>query len=161
MSSFRQRHEKMMWTRIALGAALLLGTGLMPLAGNAQVPSYAQPGATANQETIQGTIAAVPGPYALRLQDVRGFVDDVRMDAATVMPPGFALAPGTSVTIQGYNAGDHFQATAISASSAPVSAAPYPAYAYPVYPYPVYAYPAPYYGPVLIAPSFRFGFRWR
>jgi hypothetical protein len=97
------------YIRAAVAAVILA----MPLAAQAQVPSYAQP-ATSGDENIHGRVVAFDGGYNLEVRDERGFVDHVRLHPGTIInPTGLTLAPGMVVNILGYNAGPYLAANEI------------------------------------------------
>lgn len=141
----------------ALAAVAFIGAiGLLASAPAAAqpVPSYAT-GST--DETIQGTISAINGPYALSVRDSRGFVDNVTLHQGTIInPTGLTLEPGQSVTIAGHNDGKTFSANEIDTPYQTLSAVPiYPAYGY---------YGGPFWGPsyhlgLRFGRGFGFGFR--
>jgi hypothetical protein len=126
-------------------------TAVVPVlpAAAQNVPSYAQP--AGGDETIQGQIVAVDGPFHISVRDVRGFIDNVQLEHGTIINPlGLALAPGIDVTIAGFNAGSYFQANEIDAAVAYEGAPPPPVYYGPGWWYPGFAYG---YGP-----AFSLGF---
>ena len=133
-----------------LAATLAASVALaLPLVATAQTaPSYAQvPPYASHEDQIQGRIASFDGAYALRVNDNRGFVDNVQLHQGTVInPTGLTLRPGMSVTILGHPQGNVFAANEIDTP-----------YTYLV----GYPYPYPYYGPE-IGLGFTFGGRrWR
>ncbi|MGD0052513.1 MAG: hypothetical protein ABSD03_11985 [Vulcanimicrobiaceae bacterium] len=134
----------------ALAATLAASVALaVPLVASAQTaPSYAEvPPYASHEDQIQGRIASFDGAYALRVNDNRGFVDNVQLHQGTVInPTGLTLRPGMSVTILGHPQGNVFAANEIDTP-----------YTYLV----GYPYPYPYYGPE-IGLGFTFGGRrWR
>jgi hypothetical protein len=132
----------------AVAGALSLFSALPAAAQN--VPSYAAPAA---DETIQGTVSAVNGPYNISVRDVRGYIDNVTLHQGTIInPTGLSLAPGESVTILGHAQGTTFAANEIDTPYTSLAAVP----AYIGYPYP--------YGPAYafglrFGRGFGFGFR--
>jgi hypothetical protein len=99
-----------------LSAAALASVVLVsPLTANAQnQPSYGQPGAGSNDQTISGRIQSIDGAYHLTVLDDHGSYDSVQLHQGTVInPTGLTLATGMSVTITGYNAGSSFDANEI------------------------------------------------
>jgi hypothetical protein len=121
-------------------------------------PSYAVPAPppAPGDEAIHGRVASFDGGYNLRVNDDRGYIDNVRLRQGTIInPTGLTLAPGMIVTIRGVNTGSTFTANQIDTPYQTYGAA----YAYPVYPYAVYGYP--YYGypwGPRISVGFGFGF---
>jgi len=136
-------HERAFWTMTA--AAVLLAVSIAPGAARADVPSYAT-----GQESISGSIAALPARYALTLTDDRGFSDSVTLrDGTVIVPTGITLAVGQAVTIYGHTDGTTFDADEIDVG--PVSSdipgdAPNTAGGYYFGPYGGNAYPQ-YFGP--------------
>lgn len=126
-----------------LAAATLALALAAPVLGQTKTPSYAaRPSYASSEETIRGRILSFDGRYDLRVRDVRGFVDSVRLHQGTVISPtGLTLAAGMSVTIYGENRGRFFAANEIDT----------PYHEQAIVPVPVYPYPYPYWGP-------RFGF---
>ncbi len=123
---------------------LALGGLLAPLATRAQdLPSYAHSDVVSTDETIHGRIASVDGTFRIALDDDRGFVDTIALHQGTIInPTGLTLAPGMSVTIEGYGGGSVFNANEIDTP-----------YNYSgVLPTPVY------YGPGYWAPGFGYGY---
>lgn len=120
----------------------------LPVAAQ-NLPSYAQP--AGGDETIQGQIVSVDGPFNIKVRDVRGFIDNVQLEHGTIINPlGLALAPGIDVTIVGFNAGSFFQANEIDAPVSYDGAPPPPVYYGPGWWYPGFGYG---YGP-----AFSLGF---
>lgn len=141
----------------AIAAAALAGAiGLLSAApASAQpVPSYA---AGSTDETIQGTISAINGPYNISVRDNRGFIDNVNLHQGTIInPTGLTLEPGFSVTILGHNDGKAFSANEIDTPYQTLSAVPiYPAYGYYGYPY----WGPSYHVGLHFGRGFGFGFR--
>jgi hypothetical protein len=141
---------KALFTAAFAGAVGLIS--MLPAAAQT-TPSYATGPA---DERIQGTIAAVNGPYDISVRDSRGFLDNVTLHQGTIInPTGLKLAPGQSVTILGHNAGDALSANEIDTPYTNLALVPvYPGY---------YGYPYPYhfgYGVGLrFGRGFGFGFR--
>lgn len=109
--------------------ALVAATALAPAVAAAQgVPSYARPASTAApQETVHGRIASYDGTATLRIDDDRGFVDNVRVRPTTVVQPnGAQLRSGAHVTIVGINRGAYLAASEIDVVDHPAAAAPPP-----------------------------------
>jgi hypothetical protein len=131
----------------AAAAGMLSLLSALPAAAQ-NVPSYAAPGA---DETIQGTVAAVNGPYNISVRDVRGYIDNVTLHQGTIInPTGLELAPGESVSIVGNAQGSTFAANEIDTPYQSLAAVP----AYIGYPY------GPTYGIGLrFGRGFGFGFR--
>ena len=124
-------------------AATLAFAGLAfpPSASAQDVPSYANPSYASSDETIHGRILSIDGTFDIRVTDDRGFVDSVHLHQGTIInPTGLTLAPGMSVTITGYNAGQSFEANEIDAPYAYDGPAPVPQYYGPGWWYPGYAY---------------------
>ena len=99
-------------------AALMLAAPLAaaPLAAFAQdIPSYAQSADEApGDQQLRGRITDFDGGYNLTVRDERGFIDNVALHPGTIInPTGLTLAPGMTVSILGYNAGDAFAANEI------------------------------------------------
>jgi hypothetical protein len=141
----------------AIAAAALAGViGLLGAApASAQpLPTYAT--GTAD-ETIQGTISAINGPYNISVRDSRGFIDNVGLHQGTIInPTGLTLEPGFSVTILGRNDGKAFTANEIDTPYQTLAAVP----VYPVYGYSGYPYWGPSYDIGLrFGRGFGFGFR--
>jgi len=100
------------------------------------LPTYA----TAEGETIHGTVSSVPGKYDVYVRDDRGFTDHVVLHDGTVInPTGLALGAGETVTILGRTDGRVFRADEVDTAysgdseaygnSGPEDGyAPYPAY---------------------------------
>jgi hypothetical protein len=105
-------------------AALALCGAAGPGMAQAQaqgVPSYARPEApppvpsyARRQEVLRGRVTATNGKYGISVRDDRGFVDTVTLhDGTVIIPRGFRLAPGVTVTIYGHNGGNVFNADEI------------------------------------------------
>jgi hypothetical protein len=76
-------------------------------------------------ETIHGRILSFDGSGHLQLSDDRGFVDNVVLQpGATILPSGSRLAPGTTVTIVGFNGGSAFAANRIDVAVPPPQLVP-------------------------------------
>jgi hypothetical protein len=115
---------------------------VLPLAASAQgVPSYAQPGNTSQDETITGRVIAINDVWHITVADDRGFNDTVELHQGTIInPTGLTLAPGMSVTIEGYGNGPVFEANEIDTPYSYGGPLPVPVYYgagwwYPGYPY--------------------------
>ncbi len=141
-------------TKALVAAAFAGAVGLVSMlpAAAQPTPSYA---AGAADERIQGTIAAINGPYDISVRDSRGFLDNVTLHQGTIInPTGLTLAPGQSVTIVGNNVGNALSANEIDTPYTNLALVP----AYPGY----YGYPYPYgydYGVRLrFGRGFGFGF---
>lgn len=127
-----------------LGTAVLATAGLaLPIAVSAQpMPDYAQqqPG-YAQDETITGRIAGIDDTWHVTIADDRGFNDTVELHQGTIInPTGLTLAPGMSVTIDGYANGPVFEANEIDTPYTYSGPLPVPVYYgsgwwYPGYPY--------------------------
>jgi hypothetical protein len=111
------------------GGLLALAVAVTPIGALAQsapsdMPSYASPAtagpaAPSDQETIHGNIASVDAADSLQVNDDRGFVDSVQLQAGTVINPGGAqLQPGMTVTIAGVARGSVFAANRIDIADA-------------------------------------------
>jgi hypothetical protein len=133
--------------RTKLFAALAALALLMPVAAAAQdMPSYAQPVQGPQDEQIHGRIATFDGAYSLTVRDERGFIDNVQLHNGTIInPTGLTLAPGMTVSILGYNAGNFFAANEVDTPYTYVGGVPYYA-----------GHPWFYYGPA-ISLGFFFG----
>jgi hypothetical protein len=146
-------------TKALVAAAFAGAVGLVSMlpAAAQPTPSYA---AGAADERIQGTIAAINGPYDISVRDSRGFLDNVTLHQGTIInPTGLTLAPGQSVTISGINQGGAFAANEIDTPYTNLAVVPYPVY----YGYP-YGYGWRGYGPAYhiglgFGRGFGFGFR--
>lgn len=135
-----------------LAAALAIGSVAPAIAFAQEVPTYAeppqpppqqqqQPTYASQDETIHGRIAAVNDPFNISVQDDRGFIDAVSLHQGTIInPTGLSLAAGMSVTIQGTNAGQVFEANEIDTPYAYSGPYPEPVYLGPGYWYPGFAY---------------------
>lgn len=106
------------------------------------VPSYAT-----TEQTIQGRIAGINGPYSISVRDDRGYLDSVSLHHGTVINPrGLTLAAGMQVTIYGYNGGSAFVANEIDTPYSSYYPQYYPRvryglyFGYPVYPYSYYGF---------------------
>jgi hypothetical protein len=132
-----------------------------PDAPPAPPPTYAAPppSYSSTDEVINGRVSSFDGAYSLRVNDERGYIDNVQLRQGTVInPTGIRLAAGMAVTIHGVNRGSVFAANVIDTpyqSYGAIPVYPYGAYPYPVYPYPAYGYP---FYPVRIGIGFGFGF---
>jgi CubicO group peptidase (beta-lactamase class C family) len=113
-----------------------------PPAATGQLPSYAKPSYSSDEDVVRGRIISFDGGYNLSVRDDRGFIDRVTLHPGTIInPTGLRLAPGMSVTVRGVNRGAALDANQIDT--------PYTTYGVvPVYPYayPAYAYTYPAYG---------------
>jgi hypothetical protein len=134
-----------------LAAVLTVGSITPSIALAQNVPTYAeppqpppeqqQPSYASQDETIHGRIAAVNDPFNISVQDDRGFIDAVSLHQGTIInPTGLSLAAGMSVTIQGTNAGQVFNANEIDTPYAYSGPYPEPVYLGPGYWYPGFAY---------------------
>ncbi|MDB5027087.1 MAG: hypothetical protein JWO66_776 [Candidatus Eremiobacteraeota bacterium] len=103
--------------RYVVAALAALSLAAPPLSALAQtVPSYAEgPGPYANgDENIHGRIVSFNGAYDLRVQDNKGYVDDVQLHQGTIInPTGITLQPGMVISVLGYNAGSYLAANEI------------------------------------------------
>lgn len=98
--------------------------GALAQSGPSGMPSYAVPVLGSNQETIHGSIASVDAADMLRINDDRGFVDNVQLQQGTIVyPSGARLLPGMIVTIAGINRGSVFAANQIDIAAATTSSA--------------------------------------
>jgi hypothetical protein len=96
---------------VATFALFSAGPAAAQSAPLAAVPSYAT---SSGDETIRGTISAIPGKYELQLRDERGFIDNVALHQGTIInPTGVTLQTGMQVTVVGANAGATFNANEI------------------------------------------------
>jgi len=167
--------------------SLLFAVTLAP--AFAQTPAMTVPLANKHLAGVIESIDDVDGEMRIVIRDNDGYDDDVTVASdAQTKPLGTQLAVGDRVLLTGYNAGNYFDATAVTIVGASAPAAPAPAdvapaappppanplpsYAapdpfpgYAVVPVPVYvpAYvPAPvYYGPaVVVGFSFYGGVRY-
>jgi hypothetical protein len=152
---------------IRAATAILVAALTLP-AMAAELPSYAQPsGATADEQSIAGTIDGFSGRYGMTLRDDRGYVDRLQLHPGTlILPTGLRLEIGMHVTIRGHADGDVFDVDEIDAPDAYASpgygssmpyAEPVP-YGFYGYPYGYYGYPYGYYpyyvpAPVYIVPN--------
>jgi hypothetical protein len=147
-----------MTTKTLLAAAFAGAISLFSMlpAAAQSVPSYAS---AHTDETIQGTIASVDGPYAISVRDSRGFVDSVTLHQGTIInPTGLTLAAGQSVTILGQNAGSTFSANQIDTPYTNLALVPvYPGYY--GYPYRGFGYGPTYSLGLRFGRGFGFGFR--
>jgi hypothetical protein len=122
------------------------------------VPSYAT-----REETLHGRIAGIVDTYHIRLDDERGFVDNVTLhDGTVIQPAGLTLAPGQAVTIYGHADGNTFAASQIETPYQESDPGAYSDDGGDAYPAP-YALPDPYwYGPYdpygYFGPSIGIGF---
>ncbi len=100
---------------LLLAPAVVIVALISPLTANAQdLPSYARPGVSSNDQSIIGRIQSIDGKFHLNVLDQRGVVDSVQLHQGTVInPTGLSLSPGMSVTITGYDAGSSFRANEI------------------------------------------------
>lgn len=107
------------------------------------LPSIASAQALQGNLEIQGTIQSINGAFDISVADSQGYLDDVQLHQGTIInPTGLTLAPGMSVTIDGYSNGSQFDANEIDT--------PYH-----------YSGPAPvpvYYGPGVWYPGFNYGY---
>lgn len=102
------------------------------------LPSYAQPNA---EQTIKGRISAIADAFDISVLDDNGYVDTVQLHRGTIInPTGLTLAAGMSVTILGYNAGNHFDANEIDTPYTYSGPIPQPVYYGPGWWYPGYVY---------------------
>lgn len=105
---------------------------------NQTLPSYAQP---STEQTIKGRISAINNPFSISVNDDKGYIDTVQLHRGTIInPTGLTLEVGMSVTILGYNAGDHFDANEIDTPYAWWGPIPEPVYYGPGWWYPGYVY---------------------
>jgi hypothetical protein len=123
--------SKTMKMKALLAAAFVGAIGLvssLPAAAQS-TPSYAT---GSSDERIEGTVAAVNGPYNISVRDARGFLDNVTLHQGTIInPTGLRLAPGQSVSIVGNNQGSTFAANEIDTPYTNFAVVPlYPGYRY-------------------------------
>jgi hypothetical protein len=108
------------------------------------VPSYAE-----HTEHIEGRIEHIEGKFTLRLHDVHGYIDHVRMHQGTIINPiGLTLVEGMQVRIFGRPGEHEFFADEIETPYHYAAGAPY----YP----PPYGYP--YVGPYVYGPGYGYGY---
>ena len=125
--------SKIMKPSQTIAAALLAGAfGLLAAAPAAAqpVPSYAH---GTMDETVQGTVSSINGPYSISVRDARGFIDNVSLHQGTIInPTGLSLEPGMPVTIIGHNDGSALSANEIDTPYQTLTAVPYyyPAYGF-------------------------------
>jgi hypothetical protein len=118
-----------------IASALLAATfavAVLPVAASAQA---------ADQE-VQGTIQSINGTFNISVLDSNGNIDNVELHQGTVInPTGLTLAPGMSVTIDGYDDGSgQFDANVINTPYQYSGPAPVPVYYGPGFWYPGFAY---------------------
>ncbi len=149
----KNRTTKTLFTAACAGA---IGLASLAPATAQTTPSYAT---RQTDERVEGTIAAINGPYNISVRDSRGFIDNVTLHQGTIInPTGLTLAPGQSVTILGTNQGSAFAANEIDTPYTNLALVPlYPGY----YGYRGYGYR---YGPAYhvglrFGSGFGFGFR--
>jgi hypothetical protein len=100
--------------RAATTAMFVAAVFAGPSPAGADLPSYAT-----GDETITGTISALPGKYDLILQDQRGFNDSVTLhDGTVISPSGTTLQTGEAVSIIGHADGKTFDADEIDLQDA-------------------------------------------
>ncbi len=127
----------------SLLALVAIFTVALPVAAQAQVPSYGQGG---GDESVHGRVASFDGAYGLRVRDERGYIDNVELHPGTIInPTGITLAPGMVVNILGYNSGSYLAANEIDTPYTYYGGVPYYA-----------GHPWNYYGPS-ISLGFFFG----
>jgi hypothetical protein len=122
-----------------LGVAIAAAALITPAIASAQdAPMYAS--ATTDQQ-IAGTISAINGPWNLTVADASGYNDSVALHQGTIInPTGLSLAPGMSVTVDGYPDGSNFDAIEIDTPYQYAGPIPTAAYYGPGSWYPGYAY---------------------
>jgi hypothetical protein len=114
-----------------LGAAILSAALITPAVASAQ--SY-------GDQQIQGQVASINGTWNISVDDSNGNMDSVELHQGTIInPTGLTLAPGMSVTIDGYPDGPNFDANEIDTPYAYTGPAPQPVYYGPGNWYPGYA----------------------
>jgi hypothetical protein len=124
--------------RLAACALAVAGLVLPTIVSAQDVPSYAQPN---RDESIHGRIASVNGTFNISVRDDRGFIDNVELHQGTIInPTGLTLAPGMTVTIEGYGNGGAFAANEIDTPYNYDGPVPVPYYYGPGWWYPGYAY---------------------
>jgi hypothetical protein len=103
----------------------------LPLAASAQ----------AEDQQLQGTVQSINGTWNLTVLDSNGNLDNVELHQGTVInPTGLTLAPGMSVTVDGYDAGGQFDANVIQTPYQYSGPAPTPVYYGPGWWYPGFSY---------------------
>jgi hypothetical protein len=130
---------KRILTKQLLGTAVAALALITPAIASAQdVPAYASAG---TDQQIQGTIAAINGTWNISVADASGYNDSVELHQGTIInPTGLSLAPGMSVTIDGYPDGSNFDAIEIDTPYQYQGPAPVAVYYGPGSWYPGYAY---------------------
>jgi hypothetical protein len=85
---------------------------LSQVAGPAR--TLASSGLVSNEQTLQGRIASIDGPFRMIVSDDDGCIDRVTLRPGTIITPkGLTLSVSMRVTIRGHKVGDAFEATAI------------------------------------------------
>ena len=129
MNTFIRNHFKRIASSVLVAA---FAVAALPAVASAQ----AAPG-----EEIQGTVQSINGTWNITVLDNNGYLDNVGLHQGTIInPTGLTLAPGMSVTIEGYTDGNIFQANEIDTPYQYSGALPVPVYYGPGYWYPGYAY---------------------
>lgn len=122
----------------ALAASLGAQTAKAQPVPSQTLPSYAQP---SSEQTIHGRINSIADAFHITVLDDKGYLDNVQLHRGTIInPTGLTLAGGMSVTIMGYNAGDHFDANEIDTPYTWTEPVPVPVYYGPGWWYPGYVY---------------------
>ncbi|MGH7714811.1 MAG: hypothetical protein ACREML_02330, partial [Vulcanimicrobiaceae bacterium] len=86
-----------------------VASGMLVTALAVAVPLAAS--AQAEDQQLQGTVQSINGTWNLTVLDSDGNLDNVELHQGTVInPTGLTLAPGMSVTVDGYDAGGQFDA---------------------------------------------------
>jgi hypothetical protein len=132
-------HIKNILNKRLLGVAIAAAALITPAIASAQdAPMYAS---AATDQQIQGTIAAINGPWNITVADASGYNDSVALHQGTIInPTGLSLAPGMSVTVDGYPDGSDFDAIEIDTPYQYAGPAPTAVYYGPGSWYPGYAY---------------------
>jgi len=116
------------------------GTALVAMFAVAALPLAAS--AQAEDQQIQGTVQSINSTFNITVLDSNGNLDNVELHQGTVInPTGLTLAPGMSVTIDGYDDGSgQLDANVIDTPYQYSGPAPVPVYYGPGWWYPGFAY---------------------